>query len=159
MLLRALSPADRPTSLAGPMQLPQPTAEIPELGGLLPSRLSALAEQGVAARREVDALLGRARRRARGLARRRAGRRRAGAAPGRIVGAALERGAVPRPRAAGHLARPARAAPRAGGGPVALARRAREAPAALGRAAPGGPRGCTDRGGAFPAGRAAALRA
>src|SRR5712692_813956 len=68
MLLRALSPADRPTSLAGPMQLPQPTAEIPELGGLLPSRLSALAEQGVAARREVDALLGRARRRARGLA-------------------------------------------------------------------------------------------
>ena len=50
------------------MQLPQPTAEIPELGGLLPSRLSALAEQGVAARREVDALLGRARRRARGLA-------------------------------------------------------------------------------------------
>src|SRR6266849_10248806 len=68
MLLRALRPADRPTSLAGPMQLPQPTAEIPELGGLLSSRLSALAEQGVAARREVDALLGRARRRARGLA-------------------------------------------------------------------------------------------
>jgi hypothetical protein len=50
------------------MQLPQPTAEIPELGGLVPSRLSALAEQGIAARREVDALLGRARRRARGLA-------------------------------------------------------------------------------------------
>src|SRR6266851_2021809 len=68
MLLRALSPADRPTSLAGPMQLPQPTAEIPELGGLLPSSLSALAEQGVAPRRAVDALLGRARRRARGLA-------------------------------------------------------------------------------------------
>ncbi|HYV64872.1 MAG TPA: DUF4175 family protein, partial [Myxococcales bacterium] len=49
------------------MQLPQPT-EIPELGGLLPSRLSALLEQGLAARREIDAVLGRARRRARGLA-------------------------------------------------------------------------------------------
>src|SRR6267378_3133662 len=68
MLLRASSPADRPTSLAGPMQLPKPTAEIPELGGLVPSRLSTLAQQGMAARREVDALLGRARRRARGLA-------------------------------------------------------------------------------------------
>src|SRR5438132_5188614 len=68
MPVRASSPVDRPTSLAGPMQLPQPTPEIPELGGLLPSRLSALAEQGLAARREVDALLGRARRRARGLA-------------------------------------------------------------------------------------------
>src|SRR6267154_1761499 len=42
MVLRALSPADRPTSLAGPMQLPQPTtAEIPELGGLVPSRVAA----------------------------------------------------------------------------------------------------------------------
>ena len=49
------------------MQLPQPT-EIPELGGLLPSRLSALAERGGEARREIDALLGRARLRARGLA-------------------------------------------------------------------------------------------
>ena len=50
------------------MQLPQPTPEIPELGGLVPSRLSALAEQGLAARREVDALLRRARLRARALA-------------------------------------------------------------------------------------------
>src|SRR5437667_462432 len=67
MVLRAWSPADRPTSWARTMQLPQPT-EIPELGGLLPSRLSALAERGGEARREIDALLGRARRRARGLA-------------------------------------------------------------------------------------------
>ena len=50
------------------MQLPQPIPEIPELGGLLSSRLSALAEQGLTARREIDARLGRARRRARGLA-------------------------------------------------------------------------------------------
>src|SRR6267143_1506544 len=68
MVLRASSPADRPTHLAGPMQLPQPTPEIPELGGLVPSRLSALVEQGLAARREIDARLRRARRRARGLA-------------------------------------------------------------------------------------------
>src|SRR5207245_680183 len=68
MIVRALSPADRPTPLAGPMQLPQPIPEIPELGGLLSSRLSALAEQGLTARREIDARLGRARRRARGLA-------------------------------------------------------------------------------------------
>src|SRR5919206_5070494 len=68
MIVRAWGPADRPSSLAGPMQLPQPTPEIPELGGLVPSRLSALAEQGIAARREVDALLRRARLRARGLA-------------------------------------------------------------------------------------------
>src|SRR2546429_7243352 len=65
MIVRALSPADRPTPLAGPMQLPQPIPEIPELGGLLSSRLSALAEQGLTARREIDARLGRARRRAR----------------------------------------------------------------------------------------------
>jgi len=50
------------------MQLPQPIPEIPELGGLLSSRLSALAEQGLTARREIDARLGQARRRARGLA-------------------------------------------------------------------------------------------
>ncbi|HKC59449.1 MAG TPA: hypothetical protein VKB92_05135, partial [Myxococcales bacterium] len=49
------------------MQLQQPT-EIPELGGLLPSRLSALTDRGTAARREIDGLLRRARRRARGLA-------------------------------------------------------------------------------------------
>src|SRR2546423_405450 len=68
MRVRASCPADRPTHLAGPMQLPQPTPEIPELGGLVPSRLSTLAEQGLAARREIAARLGRARRRARGLA-------------------------------------------------------------------------------------------
>src|SRR2546423_5582942 len=68
MLVRALCPAATPTHLAGPMQLPQPTPEIPELGGLVPSRLSTLAEQGLAARREIDARLRRARRRARGLA-------------------------------------------------------------------------------------------
>ena len=50
------------------MQLPHPTPEIPELGGLAPSRLSELAEQGIAARREIDARLRQARRRARGLA-------------------------------------------------------------------------------------------
>ena len=50
------------------MQLPQATNEIPELGGLVASRLSALAEQGIAARREIETLLRRARRRARGLA-------------------------------------------------------------------------------------------
>src|SRR5437879_2845910 len=68
MRVRAPCPADRPTPLAGPMQLPRPTPEIPELGGLVSSRRSALAEQGLAARREIDARLGRARRRARGLA-------------------------------------------------------------------------------------------
>src|SRR5437879_1338511 len=68
MRVRAPCPADRPTPLAGPMQLPQPTPEIPELGGLVSSRRSALAEQGLAARREIGARLGRARRRARGLA-------------------------------------------------------------------------------------------
>src|SRR5438067_2553557 len=50
------------------MQLHQPTPEIPELGGLAPSRLSALADRGTQARREIDALLRRARRRARALA-------------------------------------------------------------------------------------------
>src|SRR5690242_16791551 len=73
MVVRGSGPADRPTSLAGPMQLPQPTHEIPELGGLVSSRLSALAGQGAAARKEIDALLRRARRRARGLAALRAG--------------------------------------------------------------------------------------
>src|SRR5437879_5827751 len=68
MRVRAPCPADRPTPLAGPMQLPRPTPEIPELGGLVSSRRSALAEQGLAARREIGARLGRARRRARGLA-------------------------------------------------------------------------------------------
>src|SRR5438105_5455548 len=68
MLVRALCPAATPTHLAGPMQQPQPTPEIPELGGLVPSRLSTLAEQGLAARREIDARLRRARRRAQGLA-------------------------------------------------------------------------------------------
>ena len=50
------------------MQNPQPTAEIPELGGLPSSRLSELADQGLAARRDVSRALGRARRRARALA-------------------------------------------------------------------------------------------
>jgi hypothetical protein len=50
------------------MQLHRPTSEIPELGGLLPSRLSALATRGAEARTEIDASLRRARRRARGLA-------------------------------------------------------------------------------------------
>src|SRR5258706_5668174 len=68
MIVRGSTPADRPTHLAGPMQLPQPTPEIPELGGLAPSRLSELAEQGIAARREIDARLRQARRRAPGLA-------------------------------------------------------------------------------------------
>src|SRR6266852_3160145 len=67
MVLRGWSPVDRPTSGPKPMQLQQPT-EIPELGGLLPSRLSALTDRGTAARREIDGLLRRARRRARGLA-------------------------------------------------------------------------------------------
>src|SRR3989442_1734775 len=66
MVLRASSPADRPTHLAGPMQLPQPTPEIPELGGLVSSRLSALADQGLAARREIDGRLRRGRPRPRG---------------------------------------------------------------------------------------------
>ena len=50
------------------MQNSQPTPEIPELGGLSPSRLSDLAEQGRAARQEIASALGRARRRARALA-------------------------------------------------------------------------------------------
>src|SRR2546428_3065212 len=106
MIVRALGPADRPTHLAGPMQLPQPTPEIPELGGLLSSRLSALAEQGLTARREIDARLGRARRRARGLAVLRgfslfaAGAGMAGCAgalPGSVAPAVVGRGVAPGP--------------------------------------------------------------
>ena len=50
------------------MQLHRPTSEIPELGGLGPSRLSALGSRGAEARVEIERSLGRARRRARGLA-------------------------------------------------------------------------------------------
>jgi hypothetical protein len=50
------------------MQLHRPTSEIPELGGLLPSRLSALATRGAEARAEIKSALRGARRRARGLA-------------------------------------------------------------------------------------------
>src|SRR5437763_2745163 len=68
MSVRPLCPAARPKRLAGPMQLHRPTSEIPELGGLGPSRLSALGSRGAEARVEIERSLGRARRRARGLA-------------------------------------------------------------------------------------------
>src|SRR5438105_1560474 len=68
MYMRPLPPAARPSRLAGPMQLHRPTSEIPELGGLLPSRLNALAARGAEARAEIEVSLRRARRRARGLA-------------------------------------------------------------------------------------------
>src|SRR5437588_346236 len=68
MSVRQVFPAARPSRLAGPMQLHRPTSEIPELGGLGPSRLSELAARGAEARHDIEGALRRARRRARGLA-------------------------------------------------------------------------------------------